>query len=82
MVRKLTISLIFLMSGIGLFGQGGTLFYDGTGIISSYVRPLLMTTTATINTTISNTIDVTYTWGTANAANTVTCTNATIEILN
>ena len=65
-----------------VIGQGGTIFYQGLGITSSYVRPLLMTSSATVNTTVSNTFDLTYTWGTAVPGNTITCTNAIFEILN
>ena len=65
-----------------IIGQGKTTVAEGIGFATVTIRPLQMTSTATVNTTISNTIDCTYTWGTASTSNTITSTNATIEILN
>lgn len=43
-----------------------------------------MTNTAavTVDTTVSNALDVTATWGTVSAANNIRCTNCTVESLN
>lgn len=41
--------------------------------------PLVMTSTAFINTTLNNIISLNATWGNASSSNTITCTNATIE---
>ena len=61
-----------------IIGQGSTKITSGA-FVSSVGRALVMTAPATIDTTIANTLDVTYQWGTASASNTVTMTNATIE---
>jgi len=42
----------------------------------------LLSGTDTIDTTTDNTIDLTYQWSSANAGNTITITNASIEVLN
>jgi len=60
-----------------VIGQGNTIISAGVGQATSYFRSLLMTTTAVVNTTISNKIDVTYQWGTASASNSMTLTHAT-----
>lgn len=39
------------------------------------------TSATTLNTTASGALDVTFTWGTANAANTLTITNISVEVL-
>jgi len=43
-------------------------------------RPLSSEGAITVDTTIANTLDVTYTWGTADASNTITTRIATIDI--
>jgi hypothetical protein len=66
-------------------GATGTVYSQGyfrqdQGGITSY--PMANTTTATIDTTSSQTINITITWGTASAFNTITSTNCIIEALN
>jgi hypothetical protein len=53
-------------------GASGTVFAMGTATFDTTIVPLVNTATATIDTTASQVVDVTATWGTANAANTVT----------
>jgi hypothetical protein len=45
-------------------------------------QALINTATSTIDTTASNTIDVTFQWGTASASNTITSTNLVISMIN
>jgi len=68
-------------------GASGTVFSQGEAryfTIASTANSIDMINTAatTINTTTTQAIDVMVTWGTANASNSITSTNATIEILN
>lgn len=68
-------------------GGSGTVYCQGDARYYSILTAanfiqMVNTATTTINTTTSQAIDVTWQWGTANAANTITLTNATIEILN
>lgn len=69
-------------------GSSGTAFLQG---MMSYVptngaAPLCLnfgnTATTTINTTISNVLNLLITWGTASTSNTITCTNVSVEQLN
>lgn len=61
------------------FIQGYTVRFASSGTGYSEMKN---TATTTINTTTTQAIDVTATWGTASASNSITSTNATIEILN
>lgn len=54
-----------------------TLFHSGLG--QNYMNS---TSTVTIDTTTGAALDVKFTWGTANASNTITSTNVTVEALN
>lgn len=63
-----------------IIGQGSTKITSGA-FVSSVGRPLVMTAPVTIDTTVGNLLDVTYQWGTASASNTITMTNATIEVI-
>lgn len=63
-----------------VYAQGDVRYYSL--LTTANFIALLNTAATTINTTTSQVIDVTWTWGTANAANTITLTNATIEVLN
>jgi hypothetical protein len=68
-------------------GASGTIFSQGDVKYFSIASTannidMVNTTTTTIDTTASQAIDVTCTWGTANASNTISSTNTTIEILN
>lgn len=68
-------------------GSSGTLQVDGsvsyatgTGLLgASY---LINITPGTIDTTLSQALGVTGTWGIANAANTMSVTNVSVEVLN
>lgn len=64
-----------------VIGQGRSLIAGGQGFATVTMRALTMSTTKTIDTTASQTIDLTYTWGTASASDTITITNLTAEIL-
>jgi hypothetical protein len=68
-------------------GASGTIFSQGeanyfTIATTNNNIDMVNTTTTTIDTTATQAIDVMVTWGTANASNSITSTNATIEILN
>lgn len=63
-----------------VIGQGRILIGAGTGIVTSYIRPIQMLTTATIDTTIANTFDATYQWGTVDAGDIAVITNSVFEI--
>ena len=63
-----------------VIGQGSTKITSGA-FVSSVGRALVMTESKAFNPKIANTLDVTYEWGTASASNTVTITNATIEVI-
>ena len=62
-------------------GNGYSLVSGGQGFSTVSMRALLAGTD-TINTTASQDIDLTYQWSSANAGNTITITNASIEVLN
>lgn len=72
----------FVVRSVGvngsMVGQGRTML-SGNSDIS---RRLMITTPVTINTTISNLLDVTYQWGQANVGDILIATNGTIQILN
>ena len=61
-----------------VFGQGLVFYYTSSTGLSGIATP--NTTTSTIDTTASQTLDVTFTWGTASASNTITCTNTLIKV--
>lgn len=69
-------------------GASGTVVTDGnasyeTGLLSRGFAPLNNAgATATVDTTTSKALDVTVQWATGSASNTMTVTNASIEILN
>lgn len=60
-------------------GQGHTKLISGA-LGTTYNRQLTMTADATIDFTVGNEIDVTYEWGTADPANTLTITNCSISV--
>ncbi len=65
-------------------GASGTAIGQGIGYIAVVNQPDLDTTnnaTTAISTTVSNLVDFTATFGTASPSNSITCTNATMEIL-
>lgn len=66
-------------------GPSGTVFGQGDVLLTTSgtaLTPYGMVTTAavTVDTTAQQTVDLTVTWGTASASNTITCTNAEIEV--
>ncbi len=65
-----------------IMGQGRTLIAMSIGFTTVTMRPLLMTSTATVDTTASNAIDITYTWDTADENDSLKITNAIVEVLN
>ena len=62
-----------------VIGQGHTKLVVGS-LGTIYSRQLVMDTPATIDFTIDNDIDVTYTWGAADPGNILTITNAMITV--
>ena len=63
-----------------VFGQGVFNYATTTSAVSSITAA--NTTTSTINTASTNTLDVTAQWGTASSSNTIVSTNVTVEVLN
>lgn len=63
-----------------MIGQG-RFWYDNTTQTGAHWG-LPMTAAATIDTTVANSLDVTATWGAADVANTITCTNVLMEVLD
>lgn len=63
-----------------VIGQG--LFtYDNSTQAGKAVG-VVATATTTVNTTGTLALDVTATWGSASSSNTITCSNATVEVIN
>lgn len=63
-------------------GSTGTVFGQGMFLYSTNgQQPVQNTTTATIDTTGTLAIDVMWTWSVNNINNTITCSNATVEVL-
>jgi len=68
-------------------GGGGTAFAQGrlymsTGVDDGMMWRMVNTTTFAVNTTLALALDLTAQWSVVNAANTITCTNLTIQNLN
>jgi len=69
-------------------GASGTVFAQGsaerqeTAGIAFPARAMVNTSTSTIDTTASQALDVTFQWGTADADNTISCSNVSVETLN
>ena len=68
-------------------GGSGTVFGQGVVLLSTAAATGIiidMETTAavTVSTVATQAVGVTFTWGTSNAANTLTCTNVVVEVLN
>lgn len=59
----------------------GTFSYD-TNVTGFAMEDMVSSATVTLDTTASQALDVTATWGTANVSNTMTGTNVMIEIVN
>ena len=62
-----------------VIGQGHTKLIVGA-LETTYNRQLTMTAPATIDFTVDQEIDVTYQWGTADPANSLTITNSMIKV--
>lgn len=62
------------------WAQGGGIFSKGNGSSPVYLNAP-QTGIQSINTTTPAAFDLTATWGTASASNTITCSNLTVEIL-
>lgn len=61
-------------------GTTGTVMGQGKYIeVGNALFPMSNTGTQTINTTISNVIDINVTWGTASASNTITASNVVLQ---
>lgn len=66
-------------------GGSGTVIGQGQYLelhSSAAILGMVSTGTTTIDTTASQAVSVTFTWGTASASNTISCTNFTLEALN
>jgi hypothetical protein len=68
-------------------GASGT--FIGSGVMhitnvlaTAYTAAMTITAAVTINTTISNNLETTVTWGAASASNTITTQTFTLELLN
>lgn len=61
-----------------VFGQGMAMYYTSATGIAGIASP--NTTTSTVDTTATQAIDATATWGTASASNTITCTNFKVKV--
>jgi len=82
--RRVEITTIFTCQTTGTSGTiaaQGTFGYNSNST-NGFTREMVNTAPITINTTASQTIDLTFTWSVANANNTITITNATIEAMN
>jgi hypothetical protein len=63
-------------------GASKTFFKNPTVVSAGAFRVLQGATDITIDTTVNQTIDLTYKWGTASASNNVTTRNFTIELVS
>jgi hypothetical protein len=66
-------------------GAGGTVFAQGDYsqmVTGGAVQGLVTTAAATVNTTSSQTVNITAQWSAASISNSITCTNLTMEVLN
>lgn len=76
-----------IVSTVRSIGAEGTVFVQGRSIIRTgtaggvTMRELKTTAPAVIDTTVPNTVALTYQWTTAAAANVLVVTNATIELM-
>lgn len=64
-----------------IMGNGHTIIFGGAGLITLTGRGLVMTAEQTIDTTIENEINATYTWSDALAGNSLNVTNLTLRLL-
>lgn len=76
--------ILDVLVSIRSIGSSGSIFSQGvvkltSGATTAQIEKLLNTSAATIDTTAALTIDLTATWGTASASNTITCTNLILE---
>lgn len=64
-------------------GVSGTVMGQGRFVCETGdVFGMVLTAAVTVNTTTTETVDVTAQWGTAAAGDTITCTNLTVEVLS
>lgn len=63
-----------------VIGQGSFQFDNSTN--SGLFEGMPSTGTTTIDTTVSQAVSLTVEWGTADVADTISCTNVTLEVLN
>ncbi len=61
--------------------QGRSILGNSSGLSTISLRQFTELTETTVDTTILDAIDVTYEWATASPSNSITITNATIELL-
>ena len=59
--------------------HGRTIIEGGVGLTTASIRPLLSTSTITVDTTSALALDMTYQWAAADAANSLTMRVATIQ---
>ena len=61
--------------------QGRSILGNSSGLATVSMRQFVETAAEVIDTTISETLDVTYQWSAAHANNSITITNGTVELL-
>lgn len=83
MVFKVDVDFTFREVGESglIMGQGLSTITAGKAFATSYVRPLEMSTPISIDTTQDLAFDFTYQWAVAHQNNSITATNATIELI-
>ena len=59
-------------------GQGLALYYTGVSGLAGIASP--STATSAVDTTVAQTFDITVTWGTSSASNTITSTNFVVDV--
>jgi len=82
--RRVEIMTILTCRTLGVSGTVAAQGYFGynSNATNGFTREMVNTSTFTIDTTVSQAIDLTFTWSVANENNTITITNTTIEAMN
>lgn len=65
-----------------VYAQGYAMYKYTQGTAQTMMWPFNVTSATTIDTTAAQVLDITGAWGTADAANTISCTNAIVEYIN
>jgi hypothetical protein len=79
---ELEFDMVVRTTGVSgtIIGEGRTLTAPLSGVGTPSIRQMTMTATATVNTTISNILDLTYQWTSALAANSLTVQMIDVEL--